>query len=215
MDSSLFLLCSCLAAICFITILGTLLFILYKKFRSVTASFSSPPNWKHHVYSSYCAKDVSKTFLLHLQREFISMGIAHNGAEMMMNKSVVGSSDLTEAIRGSRIAIVIFSRNYASSSSCLSELAEIVLKCRDEFGQVVVVPVFYGVFPTDVRNLTGDFGRCFEETCAGKTKEVIGRWIQALAKVTVIDGFSSHNWLVVPFWFKNRRQFNYSNHVLI
>lgn len=53
MDSSPSLICSWVAAISFLTILATLLFMVYKKIRSVTAS-SSPPNWKHHVYESYC-----------------------------------------------------------------------------------------------------------------------------------------------------------------
>lgn len=53
MDSSLSLICSWVASISFLTILATLLFMVYKKIRSVTAS-SSPPNWKHRVYQSYC-----------------------------------------------------------------------------------------------------------------------------------------------------------------
>ena len=57
------------------------------------------------------------------------------------------------------------------------------------------------VHPSDVKNLTGDFGKVFRKTCAGETKENIGRWRQALAKVATVAGYHSSNWLVLFFLF--------------
>ncbi|XP_044469735.1 disease resistance protein RPS4B-like [Mangifera indica] len=50
---------------------------------------------------------------------------------------------------------------YASSRWCLKELDEIV-KCKNTYDQIII-PVFYDVDPSDVRNQTGDFGKAFSE----------------------------------------------------
>ncbi|KAF8118181.1 hypothetical protein N665_0006s0174 [Sinapis alba] len=100
--------------------------------------------------------------------------------------------ELIKAIRGSKIAVILFSRNYASSTWCLDELVEI-MKCRKELDQTVMA-VFYEVDPSDVKKLTGEFGKVFRKTCAGKTKECIERWRQALAQVATIAGYHSSNW---------------------
>ncbi|CAH8321579.1 unnamed protein product [Eruca vesicaria subsp. sativa] len=82
------------------------------------------------------------------------------------------------SIRKSRISMVVLSKDYASSSQCLDELLEI-LRCKEEIGQIVMI-IFYGVDPADVRKQSGDFGIAFTETCAGKTKEKKEKWSQAL-----------------------------------
>ncbi|KAK2380923.1 disease resistance protein RUN1 [Trifolium repens] len=53
------------------------------------------------------------------------------------------SFELLKAIEGSQILIVIFSRNYASSTWCLQELAK-VADCLEVQGQTVL-PVFYDI----------------------------------------------------------------------
>ncbi|CAN7091337.1 unnamed protein product, partial [Brassica rapa subsp. narinosa] len=103
--------------------------------------------------------------------------------------------ELVRAIRGSKIAIILISRNYASSKWCLDELVEI-MKCKEELGQTVMA-IFYKVDPSDVKKLAGDFGRVLRKTCAGKTRKNIGRWRQALAKVATMAGYHSSNWLVL------------------
>lgn len=100
---------------------------------------------------------------------------------------------LTQAIRESRISIVVLSKKYASSSWCLDELLEI-LKCKEDMGQIVMT-VFYGVDPSHVRKQTGDFGKAFKETCARKTKEKEERWSQALEYVGNIEGEHFLNWV--------------------
>lgn len=102
--------------------------------------------------------------------------------------------ELLRGIRESKIAIVLLSRNYASSSWCLNELVEI-MKCKEEIGQTVM-PVFYEVDPSHVRKQTGDFRKAFKKTCVGKTEEVKQRWRQALIDVSNIAGEDSRNWFV-------------------
>ncbi|XP_018435671.1 probable disease resistance protein RPP1 [Raphanus sativus] len=163
---------------------------------SSSLSLSSPSlslsrNWTHDVFPSFHGEDVRKDFLSHIQKGFERKGIKQfNDNEMERGESI--SFQLVRAIRGSKIAVVLFSKNYASSKWCLDELVEI-MKCRREFGQIVIA-VFYKVDPSDVRKQTGDFGKVFRQTCTGKTNEEIRRWRVALAEVAPIAGYHSNNW---------------------
>ncbi|XP_023640563.1 probable disease resistance protein RPP1 isoform X6 [Capsella rubella] len=205
MDSSSFFLTTIVAAtIGFFTILFTIFKILRlhqeedEETSSPPSSLSpsSPPSslnriWTHHVFPSFRGEDVRRDFLSHIQMEFQRMGITTFIDNEIKRGESIGP-ELIQAIRGSKIAIILLSRNYASSSWCLDELVEI-MKCKEELGQMVMA-VFYKVDPSDVKKLTGDFGKIFRKTCAGKTKQVIGRWRQALAKVATIAGYHSSNW---------------------
>ncbi|KAL9816342.1 putative TIR domain-containing protein [Arabidopsis thaliana] len=62
------------------------------------------------------------------------------------------------------LAVVIFSKNYASSCWYLNELLEIV-KCKEESKRLVVILFFYGLDHSHVRKQTGDLGKIFEKTC--------------------------------------------------
>jgi hypothetical protein len=126
--------------------------------------------------------------------EFQRMGITPFVDNEIKRGESIGP-ELLRAIRGSKIAIILLSRNYASSKWCLDELVEI-MKCREEYGQTVMA-IFYKVDPSDVKNLTGDFGKVFRKTCAGKPKKDIGRWRQAWEKVATVAGYHSINWLVL------------------
>ncbi|XP_013624802.1 PREDICTED: probable disease resistance protein RPP1 [Brassica oleracea var. oleracea] len=112
-------------------------------------------------------------FLSHVVKELKSKGIdlfVDNDIER--SKSI--GPELVDAIKGSRIAIVLLSMNYASSTWCLNELVEII-KCRQEFGQTVM-SIFYQVDPSDIKKQTGQFGKVFKKTCKGKTEDEIRRW---------------------------------------
>lgn len=155
---------------------------------------SSYRNWIHDVFPSFHGADVRKAFLSHVLKEFKRKGIdTFIDNDIDRSKSI--GPELVEAIRGSRIAIVLLSKNYASSTWCLNELVEIIT-CRKEFGQTVMT-VFYKVDPTDVKKQTGEFGTVFIKTCEGKTEEDIGRWRRVLAEVATIAGYHSSNWLVL------------------
>ncbi|CAF1697167.1 disease resistance protein TAO1-like isoform X1 [Brassica napus] len=162
---------------------------------SLSPSRVPPPSssviWTHDVFPSFRGEDVRKHFLSHIQMEFERKGITPFVDNEIKRGESIGP-ELIKAIRGSKIAIILLSRNYASSKWCLDELVEI-MKCREELGQTVLA-VFYEVDPSDVKNLAGDFGRVFRKTCAGKTNECIERWRQAFAKVATIAGYHSGSW---------------------
>ncbi|CAA0384483.1 unnamed protein product [Arabidopsis thaliana] len=148
-------------------------------------------NWKHDVFPSFHGADVRRTFLSHIMESFRRKGIDTFSDNNIERSKSIGP-ELKKAIKGSKIAIVLLSRKYASSSWCLDELAEI-MKCREVLGQIVMT-IFYEVEPTDIKKQTGEFGKAFTKTCRGKTKEHIERWRKALEDVATIAGYHSHKW---------------------
>ncbi|KAG7658340.1 Toll/interleukin-1 receptor homology (TIR) domain superfamily [Arabidopsis suecica] len=160
---------------------------------SLMASPSSFPscNYKFNVFSSFHGPDVRKTLLSHMRKQFIFNGITMFDDQGIERSEEIAPS-LKKAIRESRILIVILSKKYASSSWCLDELVEI-LKCKEIMGHIVMT-IFYGVEPSDVRNQTGEFGIAFNETCAHKTDEERQEWSKVLNDVGNIAGEDFLRW---------------------
>lgn len=160
------------------------------------SSFSSSATrqYSYDVFPSFSGQNVRRSFLSHFLE-----GLKINGISTFIDNRIMKSEsincELVRAIRESRIAVVIISKNYASSSWCLNELL-LIMECRVNLGQTVMT-VFYDVEPSDVRNQTGDFGKAFEEACDGKTKEEKQRWREALTQVAVIAGEHSVSWYTV------------------
>ncbi|XP_019082631.1 PREDICTED: disease resistance protein TAO1-like [Camelina sativa] len=158
---------------------------------------SGPPSVSrtltHQVFLSFHGVDVRKNLLTHILGEFQRKGITPF-IDNKMERGVSIGSELLRAIKHARITIVIFSRNYASSSWCLNELVE-VMKCKDELGQKVMT-IFHQVKPADVRHHRGDFGKAFKKTCVGKSEEVKRLWRKALSDAANIhgDGVESDKW---------------------
>ncbi|CAH8278098.1 unnamed protein product [Arabidopsis lyrata] len=152
------------------------------------ASSSSSRNWLYDVFLSFRGGDVRVTFRSHFLKELDRKLItAFRDNEIERSHSLW--PDLEQAIKESRIAVVLFSKNYASSSWCLNELLEIV-NCNDK----IVIPVFYGVDPSQVRHQIGDFGSIFEKTCRRHSEEVKNQWKKALTDVANMLGFDSATW---------------------
>nr|BAW35447.1 disease resistance-like protein [Brassica rapa subsp. pekinensis] len=162
---------------------------------SLSISSASPSSsshvWMYDVFPSFRGEDVRRDVLSHILKEFTRKGITPFNDNGIKRGESIGPK-LIQGIRESKIAIILLSRNYASSTWCLEELVEI-MKCREELGQTVMA-IFYKVDPSDVKKLTGDFGSVFRKTCEGKGEEDIGRWKQALEKVATIAGYHSYNW---------------------
>lgn len=156
---------------------------------STPSSFpSSSPCW--HVFLSFRGTDLRKTFIGHLYsalkqaeiRTFIDEDALERGEEI--------PAELPKAIQDSTMSIIVFSRNYASSSWCLEELVEI-LECKRTRGHAVL-PVFYDVEPTVVRYQKGSFAEAFKSH-KKRYKDKVEGWKAALKKVADLSGYHLQN----------------------
>ncbi|OIT29442.1 tmv resistance protein n [Nicotiana attenuata] len=100
--------------------------------------------------------------------------------------------ELLKAIEESQFAVIIFSKNYATSKWCLDELVKI-MECKDEYGQTVI-PVFYDVDPSDVRNQRESFAEAFDKHETKYKDDVeemqkVQRWRNALTAAANLKGY--------------------------
>jgi hypothetical protein len=102
------------------------------------------------------------------------------------------SSSLINAIKASRISIVVLSENFAYSTWCLDELVTI-LNCKKEKNQTVW-PIFYEVHASDVRNQRNSYeiAMAKQEEKFRNDPEKVKKWRSALSEVAGLSGFSHH-----------------------
>ncbi|XP_076937382.1 TMV resistance protein N-like [Bidens hawaiensis] len=157
---------------------------------SYSASASSSRSCKYDVFLSFRGEDSRKTFVDHLYStlEQHLVNVYKDDKALPRGESI--SESLFEAIEESLIAVIVFSKNYADSSWCLEELAHI-MKCRDE-RELTIIPIFYDVKPTDVRNQKRKFGEAFAKQEA-KNVTKAETWRKALVDVSNIAGWEPKN----------------------
>ena len=95
----------------------------------LSPSSSSTRQWKYDVFLSFRGEDTRNNFTDHLyvalqQKDILTF---RDEEELEKGKSI---SELFKTIEESQFAIIIFSKNYASSTWCLDEFAKIV-KCKE------------------------------------------------------------------------------------
>ena len=159
----------------------------------LTSSSSSSRRWIYDVFLSFRGMDTRNNFTGHLYAALQRSGIFtfRDNERLERGKSI--SPELLKAIEESRISIVILSKNYASSTWCLDELAKII-QCMKVMG-ITVLPIFYDVDPSDVRKQMGTFAQAFAEH-EDRLKENIERvktWRDALSEVANLTGWHSQD----------------------
>ncbi|KAL5055112.1 hypothetical protein RYX36_035794 [Vicia faba] len=147
---------------------------------------SASMRWKYDVFVSFRGEDTRNNFTDHLFGALHNKGIVSFRDDTKLKKGEHISSELLQAIQGSRILIVIFSTNYASSTWCLQELAKIA-HCIQVPGQSVL-PIFYDVSPSEVRKQTGDYEKAFQEHEEKFKATKVQRWRGALKQVADLSG---------------------------
>ncbi|XP_050274939.1 disease resistance protein RPV1-like [Quercus robur] len=141
---------------------------------------------RYDVFVSFGGKDTRNNFT-NILRGILN----HHGINIFLDDEHLRSKKildkLFEAIESSRISIIVFSENYAFSTWCLKELVKI-LECVKK-GQIVL-PIFYMVDPSEVRNQKGKFGEALtkhETEC--KDKMEVQKWRIALHEAGNIGGW--------------------------
>ncbi|KAJ4723749.1 Disease resistance protein (TIR-NBS-LRR class) [Melia azedarach] len=152
---------------------------------------ASSSSFKYDVFLSFRGKDTRKNFTSHLF-DALDKKRVNTFIDKYISKGERISTDLlNEIIEGSKISILIFSQNYADSKWCLDELVKI-LDCKQKKNQIVI-PVFYSVRLSDVRNQTASFYNAFvqHEKDFKETLERVEKWKTALTEASYFCGHES------------------------
>ena len=160
-----------------------------REISSVLSSSSTWPGWIYDVFLSFRGKDTRKNFTSHLYSALDKKGIFTFKDNLRLERGKVISLDLFKAVEESRFSVIIFSENYAFSTWCLDELTKI-LECKEVRGQIVL-PVFYNVSPSEVRNQGGSFRQAFaehEKNFRGDLAKV-KKWRAAMTEIANLSGW--------------------------
>lgn len=160
---------------------------------SSSCSYAIKPKQRYDVFLSFRGEDTRHSFTsyLHdaLQREKI---------ETYMDDKKLERGDeiapaLLKAIEESKIAVIIFSENYANSTWCLDELVHI-LECKQRYGQCVI-PIFYEIDPSHVRNQKGSYATAIAQLEQRFTDKMdkVHNWRTALGEAAKLAGLDSRN----------------------
>ncbi|GMP64541.1 hypothetical protein CsSME_00025770 [Camellia sinensis var. sinensis] len=168
--------------------------------RGQDASSSDSP-CSYHVFLSFRGEDTRKTFTDHLYTALKHAGFCTFRDDDEIERGENIKFELQKAIQESRISIVVFSKDYASSSWCLDELV-MILKRMKTTGHVVL-PIFYHVNPSHVRKQMGSFKKSFMRheqkfhSKAGERKDdwkgKMQEWRAALREAADLAGMNLQN----------------------
>ncbi|XP_050373885.1 disease resistance protein RUN1-like isoform X2 [Argentina anserina] len=156
---------------------------------SSSVPFSStdhPNHYKYEVFLSFRGEDTRHNFIDHFRSALCDKGIETFIDDKLRRGEEIPAA-LVKAIEESRVSIIVFSPNYASSRWCLDELVKI-LECRKSKGQEVR-SVFYKVDPSDVRHQRGAFGKAFATLDQHKHKDSMEKWKAALTEAANLSGW--------------------------
>jgi len=108
-------------------------------------------DWTYDVFLSFRGIDARNNFTgnlyhsLHHQRGIQTF---FDDEQIQKGEDITPTATILQAIKESRIFIVVFSTNYASSTFCLTELVTI-LECSKSQGRLCL-PIFYDVDPSQI-----------------------------------------------------------------
>ncbi|KAH8507078.1 hypothetical protein H0E87_009544 [Populus deltoides] len=138
------------------------------------------------VFLSFNHQEIGKNFADHLYKDLNYAGIRtfrDDGGIYTGQKS-----DVKRAIQESRISVVVFSKDYASSTKCLDQLG-LIMDARRTTG-LVVLPVFYNADPSEVWEQKGLFEEAFAKHEKSFHKEMarVESWRAALKEAADLKG---------------------------
>lgn len=146
---------------------------------------------KYDVFLNHRGPDTKEQFLVPLIKK-----LQEADFEAFMDRQGVHHGEnvfdaIGEALASARMHIAFFSRNYAHSTYCLTELHQMLLTGRP------IITVFYDVLPEHVRrprNPNGPFAEAFKIHEAREKPDVVESWVIALEKAASIRGFVRANY---------------------
>ncbi|XP_068312866.1 disease resistance protein RUN1-like [Pyrus communis] len=148
--------------------------------------------YRYDVFLSFRGEETRKTFTDHLYTALNNAGFLtfRDNDELERGEDI--KPGLRKAIQQSRTSVVVFSKDYASSSWCLDELV-LILKRKRTTSDHVVLPVFYDVDPSHVRKQTGSVRKSFARSQKNQSPEKVEGWRKALAEIADLAGMVLQN----------------------
>ena len=154
-----------------------------------SAASSSTPQWKYDVFLSFRGEDTRRGFTDHLYRALDKKGICTYRDDEKLERGKTIRPELLKAIEESRFAVVVFSRDFASSTWCLDEVSKIA-ECMKGTGQTAI-PIFYDVEPSEIRKQKGAFEKAFaeHEEVFKNNLGTVNKWREALTEIADVSGW--------------------------
>ncbi|KAJ6855709.1 hypothetical protein NC651_040369 [Populus alba x Populus x berolinensis] len=158
-----------------------------------TLGTAQPQVPKYDVFLSFRGEDTRFDFTSHLYAALNRKQILTFIDYQLVRGDEIPPSLLIRTIEEAKLSVIVFSENYASSKWCLEELAKIFER-RKNNGQIVI-PVFYQVDPSHVRNQTGSFGDAFARLIKKKalTMDKEQSFRDALTDAATLSGWTLGN----------------------
>ncbi|KAK9073070.1 hypothetical protein SSX86_007392 [Deinandra increscens subsp. villosa] len=153
---------------------------------TTSASSFVQKKFRYDVFLSFRGEDTRKNFVDHLYLALVNKGVITYKDDEKIKQGERISDQLLRSIEESRFHIIVFSKNYASSSWCLDELVKI-MECQ-RTPDHTAYPVFYDVEPTEIRNQSGAVGEAFAKHVE-KEDAIAGRWRDALHEAADLAGW--------------------------
>ena len=178
--------------------------------KSLQSRPSSQRVYKYDVFMSFRGTDTRNKFTDHLRNYLIRQGISTFKNDKRLEEGEPIPSQLLQAVKDSRISIVVFTRDYANSIWCLEEVATIV-DCCQELEQFVI-PIFYDVDPSDVRKHTGAYKNAFVSLKKQFRQDPskVHRWKKALEYLGNMPGLVVRN----EYVYKRLLSYLFTNYVV-
>nr|ABR16569.1 unknown [Picea sitchensis] len=147
------------------------------------------PHYDYDVFINHRGPDVKNTFASDLYCRLRSHGmrVFLDKPEMKVGHKI--TPQILHAIETASIHIAIFSSTYAQSKWCLDELLHMLKSLKSNQG--TIIPVFYGVKPSDLRwTAKGAYAEAFHkhEMKRPSDTQIIRSWKEALSEVAEISG---------------------------
>ena len=161
----------------------------------------------YHLFLSFRGADTRKNFTDHLYTTLVQAGIHSFRDEEKIERGKNIKDEIEKVIlHETKNFIIVFSKDYASSTWCLNELVKILEHRKSS--QHIVLPVFYDVNPIQVKKQTKSYAKAFarHEESFKSEMDLVQRWRAALKEVADLGGMVLQDRYIyiinqVPYYF--------------
>lgn len=149
----------------------------------------APAGEEYEVFLSFRGPDTRTGFTDCLYHDMLGAGIRvyRDDEELRVGREIGG--ELMRALDVSKIYLPIFSKDYASSSWCLREVAHMVDCVARSTGNKEILPVFFNASPSDVKLRTGLYRNAMAKHRKKFGNEEVKRWGDALVEAAELKGW--------------------------